>query len=228
MNKRLEDALTVVLTTAAVVMAGAVTAREIRSHSPERSVRSSVDRAPVFYPDWRSWLANARFIAADTAPAYIIVFSDFECPGCKLFHESSLAEIGREFGSLVAIGYVHFPLPIHRFSKAAARAAECAADQGRFAAFVDAVFADQDSIGLRPWTSYALSAGVADSAEYQQCLGGTPTPVRIAAGDSLARQYAVTGTPTVFINGWRVSRPLTPVELRTAVERVLSGKKPFR
>jgi protein-disulfide isomerase len=45
----------------------------------------------------------------------------------------------------VSLIYIHFPLTGHRFAMPAARAAECAGNQGRFQAMYDQLFDGQDS-----------------------------------------------------------------------------------
>jgi protein-disulfide isomerase len=48
----------------------------------------------------------------------------------------------------VRIVFRHFPLRIHRLAIQAAKAAECASDQGRFQSMSDALYAHQDSVGI--------------------------------------------------------------------------------
>jgi hypothetical protein len=82
-----------------------------------------------------------------------VSFSDFECPYCRTF-QSSLDSVRHDRGNAISFVFVHFPLPMHRFARPAARAAECANTLGKFDAFQRVLFGKQDSLGLKPWGSY--------------------------------------------------------------------------
>jgi protein-disulfide isomerase len=62
--------------------------------------------------------------------------TDFECPFCGSFHKT-LKAVREQYPTQVALTYVHFPLPMHRFALPAARVAECADDQVRFERLTD-------------------------------------------------------------------------------------------
>src|SRR5260370_32414860 len=100
------------------------------------------------------------------APVQLLEFADFECPFCATFHKD-VKSLRTRYPTQVALTYVHFPLPMHRFAEAAARVAECASDQGRFEAMYDQLFDEQDSFGLKPLSEYATKAGVSDRAAFQ-------------------------------------------------------------
>jgi protein-disulfide isomerase len=90
---------------------------------------------------------------------------------------------------------------MHRFSYPAARASECAAAQGRFKEFYDLVFAQQDSLGLKPFDRFAKESGVVDSAAFKRCNALT-TPVAVVDRDkAVVIGFGGEGTPTIAING---------------------------
>ena len=120
-----------------------------------------------------------------------------------------------------------YPLSKHRFARPAAQALECAAEQGRFEEFLDIVFTKQDSLGLKSWTSFAADARVANMTQYQKCSKAGAQMPRIEQGFSLARKLGVSGTPTLFVNGWSFPKPPTKVELVAAISAILAGRKPF-
>jgi protein-disulfide isomerase len=112
----------------------------------------------------------------------------------------------------VSLTFMHFPLKGHRFAIAAARVAECADEQGRFAAMQDQLFEGQESFGLKPWTQYATSAG-------------EPIP-RVVKDEHLGNTLDVQATPTLIINGWKLGHPPSEEELDAMVKAVLAGKQP--
>lgn len=117
--------------------------------------------------------------------------------------------------------FVHFPLTKHRFAVQAAQAAECASARGHFAGFIDAVYAKQDSLGLKSWGSYAREAGIADTAAITRCARDPSPPKRLEAGRELGLRWEVLGTPTVIINGLRYANPPTNDEIDRIIRDVL-------
>jgi protein-disulfide isomerase len=134
-------------------------------------------------------------------------------------------EILRQYSRDVALVFVHTPLEGHRFAMQAARVVECADAMGQFVAMADAIFSKQDSLGVKSWGSYALDAGISDSASINACARDDRPIDRISAGKSLAEALDITGTPTVFVNGWRFLGP-SKQQLLQAVEAARQGKAP--
>ncbi|MFP5356216.1 MAG: DsbA family protein, partial [Gemmatimonadota bacterium] len=128
---------------------------------------------------------------------------DLECPVCKTFH-ATLKAVQSRVGNLASVVFVAYPLPQHRFALPAARAMECAGQAGHATSWLDVVLRKQDSIGLRSWGEFALEAGIPDTASISRCARNPSLVVRIDSGLVLGERLGVNGTPTVFVNGWRM------------------------
>lgn len=133
------------------------------------------------------------------APVTIVEFSDFQCPFCAK-PVKRLDSLRAAYPTQVSIVYRHFPLPEHRYAIAAIRASECAANQGRFEAFHNVVFATQDSIGSAPWSYFARAAGVPDTALFAKCTKSDDPIAALALDAVAAKQLGVRATPTLLIN----------------------------
>lgn len=198
---RVERVLLVALTFAAALIAVSLAHREFGSAAPRERVREA--RGLVEYVQgWEDLLDVAVFDGDTSAPVVLIEFADLECPYCAAL-QTSVRKVRDRFSDSIAVAFIHFPLSYHRFARIAAHAAECAAAQGAFTAFVDGVYARQDSIGLRPWTAFAREAGVRDTASFMRCLTGSEAPARIDFGLAAGERISVRGTPTLLANGWR-------------------------
>jgi hypothetical protein len=101
-----------------------------------------------------------RIGPADKAPA-MVVFSDYQCPACKLLHRELELRRNRSQHDLT-IAYRHWPLSRHPHAERAAMASECAAPQGRFAQMHDSLFARSGNLEAVTSQQLALAAGVAD------------------------------------------------------------------
>jgi protein-disulfide isomerase len=85
---------------------------------------------------------QARILGRPTAPVWVVEVSDFQCPYCKMWHDSTYETLKREYVNTgkVRLAYINFPLEKHRNAMPAAEAAMCAAAQGKFWEMHDALF----------------------------------------------------------------------------------------
>src|SRR5581483_6328217 len=72
-------------------------------------------------------------MGSDSAPVQITEYSDFECPYCQQFATVQMPVVREQ---LIATGkvlwrYRDFPLSVHKYSRTAALAAQCAGEQGQ-------------------------------------------------------------------------------------------------
>jgi protein-disulfide isomerase len=99
----------------------------------------------------------------------------------------------------------HFPF-LGAESEAASVAAECAADQGAFWPYHDALFLRQvpdHNVGaFSDATLRAIAAELGlDTARFDSCTQDGGTLDRVRAERDFGESLGVTGTPTLFING---------------------------
>jgi protein-disulfide isomerase len=121
----------------------------------------------------------------------------------------------------VALVYRHYPLPYHKNAVPAAQASVCAARQGRFEEYHDALFAQQDSLGLIPWTRLASTAGVPDVAEFQSCMQSSVPGSEIERDLQAGTRLGVRGTPAILVNERFISG--APPGVEELVERAVRG-----
>jgi protein-disulfide isomerase len=92
--------------------------------------------------------------------------------------------------------------------------------------WVEAVYENQDSLGLRPWPAFAEDSGVGALAQFEACLGEASVSEAVDRGKELGDRIGVTAVPTVFVNGWRFSGPPTREKLEATVEALIDGRRP--
>jgi protein-disulfide isomerase len=227
MNKGIERSLSIALTMSAVLMAIVVVKREVESGQDRGGQPTSNVQRPEFYRKWRELLANGVETGNTTSTIKIIEFEDLECPACRYYQQTVLPPVIARFGQQVSHVFMHYPLKRHRNALPAARAAECAARQGRFSEFVSLVFAKQDSIGLKSWQSFAREVGVGDGVRFTKCTNEKAPMQRISAGLAFADSLQLIGTPAILVNGWRFSNPPSERELTRVVSELLANRSPF-
>ena len=217
-----EKLASVTVAVAALALAVVLMRREFFASRP--SVRAS--GISKYEASWREIPAAGRVIGRTNAPVQLITFMDMECPFCSRFHATATQAITR-YPNQVALVFIHSPIARHRFAIPAARAVECAATVGRFKEMTERIFAQQDSLGLKTWTSFALSAGVSDTNRFAACMKESQLPPAIERGVSMSERIGVSGTPTIILNGWRYGRPPSEAELGRAIEDLIAGRRPY-
>jgi protein-disulfide isomerase len=138
-------------------------------------------------------------IGPDDAPVTIVVWSDFQCPFCAR-QASVLAHLREKYGHDVRVVYRHLAMEFHRNAALAAEAGVAAAEQGKFWAFHDQVFADFGHLERADLERFAQAAGL-DLARFRAALDDRRYHDAIVAEAAAAEAFGVDGTPMMFING---------------------------
>ncbi len=148
-------------------------------------------------------------VGPEDAPVLMIEFSDYQCHYCGQFARETLHPLLARYGAKVRFVYRDFVI-LGPLSMKAARAAECAHDQGAFWEFHDEIFAHQDELSEEWLIALAERLGL-DLPRFKDCIDD-PASEQEVASDSLAGlALGVRGTPTFFING-RILVGANPLE----------------
>lgn len=169
------------------------------------------------------------------APVTIIEYSDFQCPFCGNFARQILPELRTKYVDTgkVRLIFRHFPLntacnsalssDLHPNACAAARAAECAADQNLFKEYHDELFLDdsrRNALATVNLKQYGTNVGV-DQATFDACVDGTSKATRVQADVASGIALGVTATPTCFVGAQKISGP-TKEQLFAAIDQALT------
>ncbi|HJU68479.1 MAG TPA: thioredoxin domain-containing protein [Gemmatimonadaceae bacterium] len=183
-------------------------------------------------PDTLSARADAaRIQGSPSAPIWVIEVSDFQCPFCKTWHDSTYRALRREFVTpgTIRLAYVNYPLPNHENAMPAAEAAMCAGVQGKFWEMHDGLFDTQETWAHMPnaaavFDSVARAAGV-DVAAMRSCIERGAMRGLIEADAERARESGVQATPSFIIGGDVLIRGAQPIAaFRRAIAQKLSAR----
>jgi protein-disulfide isomerase len=200
------NTLTAVSVSCCVAVSSVFLVRQIRG-APAATASSTVKAAAEDrrVANWRELQSTGHRIGPPHAAVTIVEFGDFECPACRGFF-GAFEAVRVKYPDKIALVYRHWPLSYHRFAYPSARAAECAAAQGRFAEFYSFMFSKQDSLGLIAFSDVAKRIGVADVAVFEKCIARPGTVAAIENDIAAARALQGRGTPTLVINGTMAGR----------------------
>lgn len=160
------------------------------------------------------------------SPVVVRMYSDFQCPACKAA-EPALAKVMAEFGDRVKFIWKDFPLmTIHFNARAAANAARCAADQGKFWDMRDRLFASQDAwSGLSNpkgrFAQLARDAGT-NADQFTSCYDDRSHDDAVMADVKEGEKNGVNATPTFYINNQQ-AQVRTEAQWRAALNAALAA-----
>jgi protein-disulfide isomerase len=218
MKPKLPDLATGLMVCCALVITAAVVRREF---FPTPAVAAQPDTQPRPVDNWDQLAAVGQRMGPASAPVQIVEFSDFQCPYCATFAET-LRKLRTKYPDRVAVLYRHFPLQeIHPHARTAALATECAAQQGRFEAYHDRLFAHQDSIGSKAWERFAAEAGIGDMDAFTRCMRDERLLANVDRDKEVADATGIRLTPSVIIDGTLIPGALSEAEL----EKWITGRR---
>jgi len=172
---------------------------------------------------------SARIRGNPAAKVWMILASDFQCPYCKMWHDSSDLTIRREYidNGKVRLAFVNFPINSHQNAIPAAEYAMCAAAQDKFWQMHDALFAAQEKWAALPEPGPALeqvaaSVGV-DVTALRSCVSAHRMRPLIEADREKASRAGVRATPSFFIGSQLLEGVQPAEELRKALDAALAS-----
>lgn len=150
-----------------------------------------------------------RLTTPASEKAQLVEFLDFECESCRAA-EPLVNELKQDYGDRITFIHRYFPLPGHLNSGTAAVAVEAAARQGHYEAMVTKLFETQPEWGGRQdsqaalFRTYAEGLGL-DMAMFDRDAASEDAKERIRQDIADGKTLGVTGTPTFFLNGEKLT-----------------------
>jgi protein-disulfide isomerase len=141
-----------------------------------------------------------KAFGSKNAPVVMEVFSDFQCPACKTLFMTTNRQLMDNYVTTGKVYLIHrdFPLPMHAYSRVAARYARAAAELGKIEVVERALFENQEKWEQSGDVDGILAAVLspADMTKVRSLVkGGTLEPL-IDKDFALGQMYRVSQTPT--------------------------------
>jgi protein-disulfide isomerase len=153
----------------------------------------------------------------------IVEFTDYECPYC-VRAEHTMHALREKYGADLRVAVASRPLPMHTHAQEAALAALAADEQGRFETMHDKLFERTDKLSSEGIASAGAELGLGST--FERARGGDKARAALEKASLLASSLKVTGTPTFFINGRKISgaQPQAVFEL-VVLEELLHARE---
>ncbi len=115
----------------------------------------------------------------------------------------------------------HFPLRnIHANAENAARASECADDQGSFTEYKGQLFNNQNDLTPNDLQRYATNVGL-DRPTFDPCAGSDQKASRVQQDVNSGTTLGVNSTPTFFVDNEMLTGFRSAAQLGAAIDRHL-------
>lgn len=137
----------------------------------------------------------------EKAPLTIVMFSDYECPYCKRFHDEVLPRLKEEYIEKGIVRLIHkdLPLPFHSTADPAARAARCSADNKEYWKVYSALFRDQGCLSCLGPSQIIQNVSTNNKSKLEDCIKSKRISLAIASNASEAALNNIKATPTFII-----------------------------
>jgi protein-disulfide isomerase len=177
---------------------------------------------------------------AEDGKVSLVEFLDFQCPACASYYTDITKELEQDYRGRITFVTRHFPLGTHPLADPAARAAEAAGKQGKYAEMYRALYDNFDQWAAQgqatsadsrranaEFEEYAADAGL-DLRKFRTDLTSPAVRSAIDRDIAAAKEAGVTGAPTFFLNGEKFEPFGTTIaavdrELRAAIDAALAG-----
>lgn len=140
------------------------------------------------------------FKGSPAARVAIIEYSDFECPFCGQYAREIFPRLDADYVKSGKVRYYFrdLPLPSHPRALAAALAARCAGEQGKFWEMHDSLFANQAALTPADLSRRAQALGL-DEAKLNACITSGKYRENIRRSVAGAERMGINGTPAFFL-----------------------------
>lgn len=157
----------------------------------------------------------------EDAKLTIVEFGDFECPFSKDTH-TVIRRLSAKYGDSVRFVYRDYPLEsIHPNALLASIAAGCAQEQDRFWAYHDKLYLNSPTLSFQNLVEYGKEIGL-DTIRFEECLIARDTEAAVKEDVDVAKGLGIRGTPTFFLNGYRVEGSIPEDEFDNLIREMLA------
>lgn len=177
---------------------------------------------------------RSRLLGPEDA-MWVVMISDFQCPYCKQWHDSSMAQLKRDYidPGKIRFAYMHLPLEnIHPHARAQAQASLCAGVQGKFWEYADGLFANYGTArgmnDVSPLLSRIAKDLALDVPAFDKCRVSAPIASIVSNDIAQANQAGVQSTPSFIVGSFLVQGAMPYKDFRKAIDTALVVAKANR
>ncbi len=168
-----------------------------------------------------------RYEGSEKAPIWIVMISDFQCPYCREWHDSTLTAVRREYIATgkARLAYLNLPLQGHKHAMVMAKASMCASSQQKFWQYADAMFQKQKVVGnlldVGPLLLSLADSLKLDTAAFSHCTRSNVVTALVQSDLRQADQAKIAATPSFFVGPFILQGAVPITTFRMAADSAL-------
>ena len=188
---------------------------------PQPAAAQSADTADILVPP----PLGDRVLGKDDAPVTVIEYASMTCPHCAHFAETTYPELKKRYIDTGKVRYIFREFPLDPLAAGASMLARCA-DKDKFYPMIETLFQQQ-----RQWAvekpipkllALAKQAGMSEQT-FNTCLSDQKMLDAMQTEQKRATEkFGVNSTPTIFVNGKKVSGAVDIDELAKLIDPLLT------
>ena len=177
---------------------------------------------PLVESDYKIHMSTDTFASA---PVRISLFSDFQCPFCKVVSDQ-MHELAKTFDGKINIQYFFYPLDnlcnpkvkrvFHQYACNAAFLAAC--DPSKFPKIHDAIFAGQDKLSEGQLKTWEKEFGL------EGCMENDDIRAKVVDHIGYGEQYKVKSTPTIIVNGKKIETTVKTPHFKAIIKSIIEDE----
>jgi protein-disulfide isomerase len=206
--------------TAALALVGAIMSAGNVVVAPAQAQTVSTEElmAPGPLPD--------QVLGAAEAPVTIVEYASMTCPHCADFHEKTYPELKKRYIDTGKVRFIFREFPLDPLAAAGSMLARCAGE-GKYFPMIETLFHQQKTWAVQkplpPLLALAKQAGFTQQS-FEQCLANQKLLDDIEkTRERASTKLGVNSTPTLFVNGKRVTGALSIETLEKEFEPYLKS-----
>jgi protein-disulfide isomerase len=166
-----------------------------------------------------------QVMGKDDAPVTIVEYASMTCPHCAHFAKTTYPELKKRYIDTGKVKYIFREFPLDQLAVAGSLLARCAGGGDKYYAMIELLFDQQDKWVVRQplprLMDLAKQAGFTQ-ASFDACLKDQDMFNKIVqTREQASKDFKVESTPTLFINGEKVSGAISIEELEKKIEPLL-------
>lgn len=168
-----------------------------------------------------------RYEGAPNANIWIVMISDFQCPYCRQWHDSTLAQVRKEYVATgkARLAYINLPLQGHKHAFEMAKAGLCASAQKKFWPYADAMFQKQTTVGslvdVKPMLQSLADSLQIDTVAFNHCRNSSAITSLLRSDLRQADAAQIRSTPSFFVGQFILEGAVPFKTFKMAVDSAL-------